>query len=43
MDKQGKHPPIAPVIPATAAEKRRYEEAGHRRENRLQMRNRSVK
>jgi len=43
MNKEGRHVPIPPVIPETGDEKRRYEEACHRRENRLQMRNRSVK
>src|SRR5438270_5990368 len=35
LDKHGKHVPIAPVIPETEAEKRRYEAAGRRREYRL--------
>src|SRR5579884_426073 len=40
MNKQGEHVPIPPVIPETGEEKRRYEEACRRRENRLQMRRR---
>jgi acyl-CoA hydrolase len=40
VDKHGQHVPIAPVIPETTAEKRRYEEAGRRRQHRLDMRSR---
>ena len=40
VDKHGQHVPIAPVIPETASEKRRYEEAGRRRQHRLDMRSR---
>ncbi len=37
----GKPMPVAPVIPETEEEKRRYKEAGQRREYRLARRNRS--
>lgn len=37
----GNRIPVTPVIPETEEEKRRYEEAGARREHRLQMRDRS--
>ena len=43
LDKQGQHVAIPPVIPETADQKRRFEEAGQRREHRLEMRSRSVK
>jgi len=39
LDEHGKSTPIAPVIPETEEEKRRYREAGERRENRLARRN----
>jgi acyl-CoA hydrolase len=32
VDKTGRKLPVAPVIPETAEEKRRFEDAGHRRE-----------
>jgi len=32
VDKEGKRLPVPPVIPETDEEKRRYEDAGHRRE-----------
>ena len=32
VDRDGHHLPVPPVIPETEDEKRRYEEAGHRRE-----------
>jgi acyl-CoA hydrolase len=32
VDRDGRHLPVPPVIPETEDEKRRYEEAGHRRE-----------
>lgn len=35
IDADGKRKPIPPVIPETEEEKRRYEEAGRRREQRL--------
>ncbi|MBZ5583139.1 MAG: acyl-CoA thioesterase [Acidobacteriia bacterium] len=41
LDESGKAAPIPPVIPETETEKRRYREAGERREYRLAMRNRS--
>jgi acyl-CoA hydrolase len=40
LDMQGQHLAIAPVIPETADEKRRYEEALNRREYRLELRKR---
>ena len=41
IDKHGNRVVIAPVIPETEAEQRRYEEAGLRRAQRLEMRQRS--
>ena len=41
LDEDGKRVAIPPVIPETEEEKRRYEEAGHRREYRLALRGRS--
>jgi acyl-CoA hydrolase len=41
VDENGKPVPIAPVIPESDDEKRRYHEAGERREYRLAMRRRS--
>ncbi len=38
VDREGRHLPIPPVIPETEEEKRRYEEAGKRRELRQQHR-----
>lgn len=38
IDREGNHIPIPPVIPETEDEKRRYEEAGKRREYRLAIR-----
>ena len=38
LDRSGNRVPVAPVIPETDEEKRRYEEAGQRREYRLEMR-----
>jgi acyl-CoA hydrolase len=38
IDAQGKRVPVAPVIPETEEEKRRYDEALARREYRLEMR-----
>jgi acyl-CoA hydrolase len=32
VDAAGRHLKVAPVVPETDAEKRRYEDAGHRRE-----------
>jgi acyl-CoA hydrolase len=40
VDPEGKTVRVPPVIPETPEEKRRYEEAGHRREHRLEMRRR---
>lgn len=40
IDEYGRPVPIPPVIPETAEEKRRYEEAGRRREQRLALRRR---
>jgi acyl-CoA hydrolase len=40
LDKEGKAAPVPPVIPETEDEKRRYEQAGERREYRLALRNR---
>jgi acyl-CoA hydrolase len=37
VDRDGHHLPVPPVIPETEDEKRRYEEAGHRREVRERM------
>lgn len=41
IDRAGNHMPIVPVVPETADEKRRYEEAGQRRQYRLAVRERS--
>jgi acyl-CoA hydrolase len=41
ISREGKHCPLPPVIPETDDEKRRYEEALHRREYRLELRARS--
>ncbi len=43
LDPDGKASPVPPVIPETEEEKRRYREAGERREYRLAMRNRTGK
>jgi len=40
LDENGKPVPVCPVIPETEEEKRRYQHAGERRENRLAMRQR---
>lgn len=40
LDKQGRATPVPPVIPETEEEKRRFREAGERREYRLALRNR---
>jgi acyl-CoA hydrolase len=40
LDKAGKPIPVAPVVPETEQEKRRYREAGERREYRLALRDR---
>lgn len=40
LDRNGKAAAISPVIPETETEKRRYRQAGERREYRLAMRNR---
>lgn len=34
VDRDGKHLPVPPILPETADEKRRYEDAGRRREHR---------
>jgi acyl-CoA hydrolase len=41
LSRQGERIPLPPVIPETGTEKRRYDEALHRREIRLQMRERA--
>jgi acyl-CoA hydrolase len=41
IDAQGKRVPVAPVIPETEEDKRRYDEALARREYRLELRRRS--
>lgn len=41
VDRNGKATPVPPVIPETEEEKRRYREAGERREYRLALRNRT--
>jgi acyl-CoA hydrolase len=38
LDEKGKPAPVPPVIPETEAERRRYRQAGERREHRLAMR-----
>jgi acyl-CoA hydrolase len=38
LDEQGNRVPVPPLIPETDEEKRRYEEAGKRREYRLELR-----
>lgn len=43
LDSEGRPVVIPQVIPETSEEKRRYEEAGRRREYRLQLRDRSKK
>ena len=40
LDDKGKAVPVFPVIPESEDEKRRYEQAGERREYRLAMRDR---
>jgi acyl-CoA hydrolase len=42
LDKQGERVPIPAVIPETADEKRRYEEAEQRRAHRLKMREKAL-
>ena len=42
LDEKGKPAPIAPVIPETETELRRYRQAGERREHRLAMRSRGL-
>jgi acyl-CoA hydrolase len=42
LDEYGRRKEIPPVIPETADEKRRYEEAGLRREYRLSQRARKI-
>ena len=41
IDAQGKRVPVVPVIPETEEEKRRYAEAGERRNHRLALKKRS--
>ena len=41
IDKEGNRVPIAPVIPETDEERRRYEDAGERRRHRLEMKART--
>ena len=43
LDENKKPTPVTPVIPETDEEKRRYDEAGQRRENRLALRERMKK
>ena len=43
VDQAGKHMPVAPVIPQTDEEKRRYEDAGRRREIRQADRQRRIR
>jgi len=43
MDAEGKRIPVAPVIPESEEEKRRYAEAGQRREHRLALKNRAAR
>jgi acyl-CoA hydrolase len=40
IDKEGRGVAVPPIIPETEEEKRRYEEAGERREYRLSLRRR---
>jgi acyl-CoA hydrolase len=40
VDREGRHLPVPPVIPETEDEKRRYEDAGRRRDLREQQRKR---
>src|SRR5947208_11987115 len=40
VDRHGIHVPVPPVVPETAEEKRRFEDAGHRREARNRERER---
>jgi acyl-CoA hydrolase len=40
VDKSGRRLPVPPLIPETEEEKRRYEDAGHRREHRKAERER---
>ncbi|MGZ4816202.1 MAG: acyl-CoA thioesterase [Terriglobales bacterium] len=42
VDRHGRHLPVPPVIPETEEEKRRYEDAGRRREHRMAERARKV-
>jgi acyl-CoA hydrolase len=42
VDREGHHLPVSPVIPETDEEKRRYDEAGRRRELREQERRRKA-
>jgi acyl-CoA hydrolase len=42
LEKNGQTLPIVPVIPETAEEKRRYQEAGERREYRLALREKAL-
>jgi acyl-CoA hydrolase len=43
IDSSGRRVPIAPVIPETEDEKRRYAEAGERRTHRLAMRDKALR
>lgn len=40
IDRDGRHIPVPPILPETGEEKRRYEDAGRRRERRDQERHR---
>ncbi len=43
VDKEGRRLPVPPLIPETEEEKRRYEDAGHRREHRKAERERKAR
>ena len=40
VDRDGRHLPVPPVVPESVEEKRRFEDAGRRREHRVAERNR---
>jgi acyl-CoA hydrolase len=42
IDAEGNRVPVAPVIPETGEEKRRYEDAARRRQYRLEMRRKAT-
>lgn len=41
VDRDGRHLPVPPVVPESAEEKKRFEDAGRRREHRIAERNRA--